>query len=614
MRRLSVLLLLLTACAGLDAATPGRDGSTDSGGVANIDGGARFDAASDAAAFLDGAAPREDAGASAEPFALPADPTRDGYADAFEGAPGLSGRTACFDEFDNDASGAVDCESNDCRTLASCCLDRGDCCVPRVSRTLPLLCDTLAECFGETPFAPFGSPSPFPVVGDGLAAGGDASFDSGLVVGDWLELGTERVSIRAQFERTACPDQACVASFALGFSTQTTFGDRDHVEPLVAMQVSASRDGVALLVSGREVARVELPDGTSPSATTWELVVRPEGRAELRRDGSLVASARVSPARARLVLYGHATNPSATADPSEPRVLLRSLGLERSECDIVDAFDGAVEVPVFDGAIPMVLEQVTDVSVATFADQRWLAFTHVVGGEERLEIARDRLGFEREPNAVTDEFRVARHPTLAFDEEGALHLLVEHVEDPTAEFGPSSEPLVALRLDPLTGRFLRSDVLDVGALPEGLSEPTLLFHREHAIVVARRAPGLVVFARGPLTANAWLFLGEVPASEGHGAPNLEVHHDTYLLHSTWRRGTRGGVALAASDELVAWRLVADDVVVPGTLDVLGARAASATSADQRVELHYVADDGVRQRLVRRSRLAPTGGRFAEASE
>lgn len=598
MRPISVGLLLLAACALEAPATPAADG-----GVGFADGAAGDDAgpARDSDSGADASDPRVDAGAPEDVFAFPANPARDqALADAFEAAPGS--RAACYEH--DDADGLLDCETDDCRGLASCCVNRGDCCAPRTS-TLPSAltfdCDDLDTCFGEVFAQPFGSPSPFPVRSVGLAAGGDTSFDSGVLVGEAIELASERVVLDARFARTACGEGVCVASFAVGLTTQSALGDSEHVAPLVAMQVSAAREGIALVAAGRVVARVDFV----PEAL-WSLVVRPDGRAELLRDRAVVASTRIAPAaRARVVLYGHATNPSATADPEEPQVILTSFGAQVATCDMVRAWEGASEVVVFDGATPGTFELVTDVAVARTASTRWLAFTDATSGNERLYVARDRSGFELDRNALPESYEDAVHPTLAFDGT-QLFLVVER----TTELSIS---LAALRFDEGLGAFVEDASLGLNELPVGLTDVSLAFHRGHALLVARDGASLDAFVRGPETSGVWQRIGSVPDASllgGGLTPGLIVHHDTYLLHHTWRRGARGGIALVASDELVAWRPVEDDLLTPSAIDVLGARASSALSVGGSIELFYVADDGVRRRLAARTRLAPAGGTFS----
>jgi hypothetical protein len=594
-RRFSVGFLLFAACAIEAAPTPGADAGIGIADAAASDSGPvrHSDAATDASD------PSIDAGAPEDAFAFPANPERDtALADAFEAAP--ASRAACYER---GADGASDCETADCRGLASCCVNRGDCCAPRTSNlpsALSFDCDDLDVCFDEVFAQPFGSPAPFPVRSTGLAAGGDTSFDSGVLVGEAIDLASERVVLDARFERTACGEGVCVASFAVGLTTQSALGDSEHVAPLVAMQVSAAREGVALLAAGRVVARVDFV----PEAR-WSLAVRPDGRADLLRDGAVVASTRIAPARARVVLYGHATNPSATANPEEPQVILTSFGAQVATCDMVRAWDDASEVLVFDGATPGTFELVTDVAVARTADTRWLAFTDATSGVEQLYVARDRSGFELDRNALPDSYADARHPTLAFD--GTDLFLVS--ERPTE----LSSSLSSLRLDDTLGAFVEDTALALNELPIGLTDVSLAFHRGHALLVGRNVASLDAFVRGPDTGSVWRRVSSIPdaALLGGGlSASRVVHHDAYLLHHAWRRGARGGLGLVASDELVAWRPVEDDQLSPSAIDVLGARASSALSEGGTIELFYVADDGVRRRLAARTRLAPAGGTFA----
>lgn len=570
---LGALALLLAACGAEAPLSPGDGG----GRTPPSDGGADF---SDASAT--------DA-AAAVPFpGFSADPEND-----IGLSPGAGeDRASCYESA---------CAGGACAELASCCIGRADCCVETESdlpEALPFACE-LDACLAEVPHVRFGAPEPFTVGTAGLAAGGDGHYDSGLLLGGALGLTSRRVRLTARFDRTPCTDGGCVVAFSVGLTAQTAVDTTTHVTPLIAMQVSAARDGVALVVADREVARAPSFDADA----RWTLEARPDGLATLLRDDVPVATARYAPApAARVVLFGHALNPGAT-ESGEPRVLLRELEAQVAVCDAASAWRGRELLRIFEGATERVFDEVEDVSVARVGATTWLAFTAVENDRRELHVARDSAGFALLPSAAyPDALRAASSPALAVDPTGNLQLVV------VAEGGG----LTAFRWD--EARFVSSS-LDLHTLPHGLSEPSLLYHLGHAVLVARDGERIVVHLRGPSTGDVWAGLpGALDDLEGARQPTLVVHQRAFLLHHAWRSGTRWQLGLVASDELVAWRSVRPDALEASVgFDARGPRAASALSDGDELALYYVADDGVRRRLARTRREAPRDARLGGGS-
>ena len=117
---------------------------------------------------------------------------------------------------------------------------------------------------------------------------------------------------------------------------------------------------------------------------------------------------------------------------------------------------------------------------------------------------------------------------------------------------------------------------------------------------------------GPITRR-----GDVSAS-GFDAdeiahPSLIVHDGAWQLYYAGRRGTRWGVGLLLSDELLRWRWYAGGrPVLEGDgngFDRVGVGAPDAVSVGATVELYYEGTDGTRTRLGRAVRqAAQLGGR------
>ena len=74
-----------------------------------------------------------------------------------------------------------------------------------------------------------------------------------------------------------------------------------------------------------------------------------------------------------------------------------------------------------------------------------------------------------------------------------------------------------------------------------------------------------------------------------------------------RAGTRWGVELAVSDELLIWRPLGEVLGPSGDgFDSMGARSPDAVSGDDRIELIYSGQDGVSFQLGYAERPAPSG--------
>jgi len=308
-----VLALSLTGCMGLDADASG-------GGRTGADGGAR---APDGGPAMD------------EATGLPAAPETPEYSEADRLDPDTSTEDdpVCF------LAGAepapYECDAallGRCPGLRSCCVGDGDCCSAVTAGPLPDAIPVAgcgdgdaATCLSDTlTVSAFGDPQPR--IQDGaLLPNGDDTYDSGLVLGEPVDLTSHRVKLDARFARPTDCGASCLEGVGVGFSAQPTFGDATHVRMMVGLLYSGSRDDVSLVI-GDEIARSW--DLADEGEETWSLVVRPTGVLDVMREGTGVPvhTAELAPtAVARLVVYGRNHNRPADS-PVGARLMSLSVG------------------------------------------------------------------------------------------------------------------------------------------------------------------------------------------------------------------------------------------------------------------------------------------------
>lgn len=582
MIRLAIVLLALRMCGDDDDRGPVAD--ADAGPPAR-DGGAAIDAS-----FADaGTAPPASEG-------YPLDPSL-GAESPGERDDAVDGVESCYDGIDNDtdSSPGADCADPGCAVLPSCWIGRDTQCGPPLAG--PAF-DACAEgsCFEGATL--FGSPAPF-VEADTLALGGDAAYDSGLLFPSAYDLRTDVVRLTATFGLPAECD-GCLESAAFGVTAARALGETDHVVPIAALVLSGARNEVALVIGTATLARFEASPGP------WTLTLSPDGTASVSRDGVVVHDgARFArDASARVVLYGHSRNPSATGIASA-RIATFSTRSER--CDMPAAWSTPETIRFERGLDSWFVTAPTSPSVAL------------------------------DPSGV---------PTLVFVEDGAVHAAKapDPAEPsrfvPTAENGLDGPALVSdasevelvasdgvasdggfslyVRAGELTTGITRyplsADARALGAgVPQSLSGPPVegfgVIERDgRAFLVALQA-GRVTTHVAQDGASHFTPVGAIATdgldADAVGAPDLFVQRDTYRVVLPIRRGTRWRSALFASDDFVYWRLVDDDVAAAqDAAERLGVREADALVELGRESWIYEGYDGVGASLRHRTRATP----------
>jgi len=576
MIRLAIVLLALRMCSDDgEGIAADRDAGPES-----PDGGAGIDAG----LFTD-------AGTSPPPFdGYPLDPSA-GAESPGERDDSLEDVGSCYDGLDNDAdsSPGADCADPGCAALPSCWIGNDTRCGPALSGPSFDAC-AAGSCFeGATPF---GSPTPF-VEGDTLALGGDAAYDSGLLFATSYDLRTEIVRLSASFGLPADCD-GCLESAAFGVTAARALGETDHVVPVAALVLSGARNEVALVIGTATLARFEASPGP------WTLVLSPDGTASVSRGGVVVHDgarfARES--SARVVLYGHSRNPSATSIASARIETFSTLG---ERCDMPAAWSTPETIRFERGLESWDVTTPSSPSVAL--DPSGVpTLVFVEGGAVHAAKAPDPASPARfVPTAANG----LDGPALVSDanevelvaNDGGFSLYVRAGEFTT---GVTRYPLSA------DARSLGAAVPLVvsGAPIEGFG----VIEREgRAFLVALQAGRVATHVA--LDGTSFAPLGSLPTegldADALGAPDLFVQRDTYRVALPIRRGTRWRTALFASDDFVYWRLVDDDVAATQDAEErLGVREADALVELGRESWIYEGYDGVGASLRRRTRATP----------
>lgn len=593
MRRLLALTTFVTAIfvaacgddAGVytDAAGPTREGGMGDAGA--------FDAAHDASF--------SDAGAPLPPLRPSADAPPLG-AERYEDPDDLFNAASCYDGEDNDAADmaeddGLDCDDTNCSNLPSCCIARPQTpalCCRQISDTDVLadlgMCDpgSPLDCVDATAF---GAPAPF--VDDGLALGGDGVFDSGLLFDQTIDLRTANLDVTIEFRQAECTG-SCRESAAFGITTQDALGMQSHVDPEVALVVSGERREARLLIAD-DIAMVwsDVGDGT------WRVLLRPDGDVLVGRDGS--APVKVGTHQpvddARVVAWGHSRNPGATGDDG---IRIRRLESAVQLCDMPQAWSERRQ-------LQMVITDPVETSGAS------------------------------SPSVVLDGMGVAR---LAFAQDGDIFFATR--ENPSrperwarslspARTGASDPELVAVpdgfllyymaeesRTWMMASADATLDNLDDGtplSMPAvGFAHPSIVpimppARPERFAMAASTVNGIETFSS--VDGMDWLPHGTVPIelldAVEVGDASLAVVNGGYQLAVAWRRGARWSVAIFASAELIAWRLVDARALEAGEgTERVGVRNLELFVNDDLLEAIYVGSDGIRETLHHASRAVP----------
>jgi len=518
-----------------------------------------------------------------------------------------------------------------------------DCCEPVPVSDLPEGtvsfdgCTGVAEtCLnGRLAATAFGFPEPRMRDG-GLYPAGEADHDSGLLVGEPVDLGAYRVDVGAVFAEPADCGASCLEGVSVGFSTQTGFSDRTHVRPLVALSYSGSRDEVSLVVGDTRVQSWQ-HDG---DMQRWRLLLRPTGWLEVFAEGTEEALARrqVSPASAaQLVVYGRNRNPGS-ATPEGAR--LEELSVTTALCDIPWGWSerNRISFRLGGGLGDWEPSSVRAPSLAYDSEGRAaVAFEHdgsiFFARRASIRPEDDELVLQHGVDVPALEPRTdgeVRDPELLAREDGGWLLFYTEEDD------AGRRAIGLAKLDPgaMTPTFERDgeDPLlkpsDFGF--DALEAPTVVRHFTGELVAVVRATigethTLEVFRRGAADGASWWHMeasglpDAVRAAAGAGGfdsdeigePALVVHDGAWQLYYAGRRGTRWNVGLLASDALVSWRRIDAGMGVLSRrgshYERVGVSEPSVVSLGNGAEVVYAGTDGTRWQLGRAYRAATDMG-------
>ncbi len=569
---------------------------------------------------VDGGAPgladattRSDAGiGSTQPGIPPTDnPEIVQSPDTFEDAADPSNAGACYDTLDNDgdsASDGVDCADANCATLPSCCVGSSTeaCCIAATAEEVTA---GLSACEGSTPESciptatPFGAPRP--IVSGGILLGGDGQDDSGLLFEAPHDLRTERLVLEADVQQATDCGAGCLESVAFGVTRQTSIGDSDLVDPLVALVISGPLQQARLVVGGSVVAQWPAERDDS-----WTLELRPSGEVWVgRADEPAQPAARFHPlSDTRVVTWGHNRNPSAT----ETRAArLRSLTITAALCDIPTAWRDRAPLRV-EHSLPLDTEGASSPTLLLDGDVPMLAYEW-----------KGALYAARAPSDPNRYFTTTAAPGEAL----RMPTPSRRVRSPELVHGPDTtwlyfvqeaEDGVSLQRAPLTdeGARLGDSIATNLALEPGaadMGEPTIVpimpaERPERWAMVLRIGEELTAFAS--VDGLSWTPTSTLPTAELYAdelrEPSLVIVNGGYQLFLSVRHGTRWRQALFASAELLYWRLV-DDRALEGEGDgreSLGVRDLDIVNRGGSLEVVYVGLDGARETLHRATRPIP----------
>jgi len=503
------------------------------------------------------------------------------------------------------------CSASDCGAFASCCVDTGSCCQPLTEDlALPELL-AFADCAGLTleacaegaNIATFGPREPL-LTGRGLIPNGTATSEGGALIGEAVNLSTDRVALDVQFTLPLGCNGTCLESAGVAFT-----GSMPDVflDAAVGLLLSGSRETVSLIVGGEATDSFDAGNND----TVWSLLLSPSGSAEVQRDGILqgvYAFDSASLTGARLAVFGRNLS---VADTSAALARIE-IGIQR--CDNPRAWTDRQPITVLVQDEPV--SPLRAPSIAGDDTTTWLALEIGDGifvGERRA----GQLVVDAVPVLMPSEPYEALgigDPELVWD--GAAWSLFYTARD---DNGAGS--IRAAVAGPSPASFVRSEapVLTPSADVASFDAPSVLYRDGLWVMVVRAmlasgATELRAYYTSDLQ-GGWarvvngglepLSRVEEPTSE-ITSPSLIIHNSAYHLYYARRTGTRWAVELAVSDELLLWRPIGPVIGASGEgFDSLGGNGPDALSQTDRVDVVYMGQNGISFELGYASRPAPS---------
>ena len=511
------------------------------------------------------------------------------------------------------------CGGPECSAFASCCVNTGACCAPLVDNAaLPALLDfrgcgllDLLNCAeaSSTLTTTFGELEPV-LNARGLVPNGTANAEGGALIGEPVNLASQRVELDVQFALPVGCSGTCLESAGVAF-TATAPGA--FVDAEVGLLLSGSREQVNVMI-GNEVADSFF---AGPGSTRWRLVLSPDGAAALFRDGVLqgrYAFDAAALSQAQLVAFGR--NLSATANSAA----IASIEVQVADCDNPRAWSErqpvSVSIGVSDaerhtfGAGPSIVDLGQTKQVAYELDGAIYVGELVTPGEVFVAVPAPVLipsGPGRGDGPWGPRARLRRQQRVPVLHGARGERRGEHSRSGVGfgAFGVHADRGAGLDSG-RRHRFVRGADGRVpgGALAAGGSRNP--FGRRD------RAPGLLHAQprrrlgtggeRRPRTAHAH--------RERHGRNHRAEPDDSQqrlpaLLRAPQRHALVGGAFGFGRAPALAAEWVTCSAAATKRYDSLGARSPDVISGPDRIDIVYSGQDGVAFRLGTASRTAPS---------
>jgi len=530
-------------------------------------------------------------------------------------APGAGGyaRTAAACYVSADACGDAECGA-----FASCCVKTGTCCAAIVDDApLPAALD-FRQCAGQTTdvcaqdggsdAVPFGQLEPV-LSGRGLIPNGTATAEGGVVIGELVDLSSQRAEVEVQFTLPVGCNGTCLESAGIAFTSNApdTFVDAE-----VGLLLSGSREVVNVMI-GNAVAE-SFDAGTDN--TRWRLVLSPDGSAQVLRDGVPLGTYSFDAAalqQARFVAFGRNLGAATTS------AAIAVIEVALSFCDnpaswnqrqaVTITLDGNAVTDHAFGSGPSIVDQGVRKLMAYEVGGEIFVSEEDAPGEFFLSDGKPALiateSYEAlgvgDPELVSDGNLLFLFYT-ARDSEGVGSIGAATSVEDTPVFvrldGPILTPTGGVVSYDAPSAVYRDGLwlLVVRAtLSDGATELHAFYSSDIDIGWERVVDGgLERLTRVD------------DATSEITDPSLIIHNSAYQLYYARRTGTRWSVELAVSDELLVWRSIGD--VLGGSdedFDSLGARSPDALSQPDRIDIVYSGQDGVSFQLGTATRAAPS---------
>lgn len=555
-------------------------------GLGNLDAGTNGDASP----------PDEDAGrALPEDMALFAAPEAMANPD-----PDDSG-ARCVEE-SSDARGApLGCQDSGCRaTSHACCVGRAECCSGEPTVVAYPFGTCTSDCVDGLLFG-----SPLPTLVNGFSPGGDAEFDSGVVLEQRLDLRGEKVVLEADFvvPSTSCVGVNCFQTVGVSVAQNAPVGSNAHVRTIAGLLWSGGR--MYLIVGERSIR-----SWPAEAGGTWRLTIDADGDVNVQNPGGSDVNdsfdVAILPSEANVVIYGHNVNPGGGEESAQ----LSSLSISRDQCEMTRQWSERSSVEVGSGLTgrllgamsPTTLRGPEHLDIAYLRDGRLV--TTFRGSEDTPSIWVDGddttnalIGVEG--SIAGPELALESGETVLYYEVAGQIFRAESAEDERLRFSGG------VRVEGLTLENATLHAPTIVSRGDGL-QSVIILRAEYA---DQSRSALVAFSLsssgGAVSAQQRDLLPTEALGEELGDPELFIRNRLYQLYVPYRRGTRWRLAHMTSEDLIFWT-IADETALEsdGPEELFGPRAPSAVVSEAGVELFYERFDGSEQSLGRVFRRTP----------